>query len=396
MATFFLIVIYITFISLGLPDSLLGSVWPVMYPDLGAGIGMIGIISMIISGGTILSSLMSERLIRKFGTGPVTFFSVLATAAALLGFSFAPGFLWLAFLAVPLGLGAGSVDAALNNYVALNYKPHHMSWLHCFWGIGAFTGPMIMARFIQNGNNWRGGYLTVGIIQTAVVLLLLVTLPLWKKNEKRETSAAEPVSGKEEFSGPVLKIRGVKASLAAFIFYCGVEHSLNYWGSTFLVEARNLSPATAARWISLFFAGITVGRFLSGFLTMKFRSSVLIRAGQILVTAGALLLIIPFSPWFSLAGIIIIGLGCAPVFPGMLHETPYRFGEQQSQKIMGMQMAFAYMGGTFLPPLFGLIASKMGLSLFPYFLLAYSILMFIPSERINRIISERRAAKAES
>lgn len=393
MATFFLIIIYLAFISLGLPDSLFGSAWTVMRHDFNAALGTAGMISMTASGGTIISSLLSEKLIRRFGTGKVTFFSVLTTALALLGISFAPSIIWIALLAIPLGLGGGSVDAALNNYVALHYKPHHMSWLHCFWGVGATIGPMIMAQFIQNGNNWRKGYLTVSIIQFALVLLLFVTLPMWGRNPKTPGKPEDPKDIKSsavtDGKLPIMKIKGVKMALLSFLFYCAIEYTVGLWGSSYLVNIKDITPATAARWVSMYYAGITLGRLITGFVTMKLSSSRLIRYGQILLLAGAVLLILPFHSIFSLVGLILIGLGCAPIFPCMLHETPHRFGEEQSQKIMGLQMACAYTGGTFLPPILGFIASRTSIIIMPVFVLVYIIAMLISSERINTIMKHK-------
>lgn len=393
MATFFLIIIYLAFISLGLPDSLFGSAWTVMRHDFNAALGTAGMISMTASGGTIISSLLSEKLIRRFGTGKVTFFSVLTTALALLGVSFAPSIIWIALLAIPLGLGGGSVDAALNNYVALHYKPHHMSWLHCFWGVGATIGPMIMAQFIQDGNNWRRGYLTVSIIQFALVLLLFVTLPMWGRNpktpEKSEDLKDIKSSAVTDGNLPIMKIKGVKMALLSFLFYCAIEYTVGLWGSSYLVNIKDISPATAARWVSMYYAGITIGRLITGFVTMKLSSSRLIRYGQVLLLSGAVLLILPFHSVFSLIGLILIGLGCAPIFPCMLHETPHRFGEEQSQKIMGLQMACAYTGGTFLPPLLGFIASRTSIVIMPAFVLVYIIAMLISSERINTIMKHK-------
>jgi len=405
MATLFLIIIYLAFISLGLPDSLLGSAWTVMRLDLHASLGSAGIISMTISAGTIISSLFSEKLIKRYGTGKITFFSVLATALALLGFSISPSFIWLIVFAVPLGLGAGSVDAGLNNYVALHYKPHHMSWLHCFWGVGATLGPMIMAQNIQKNSNWSNGYFIVSMIQFILVILLFFTLPLWNKvSHKSELDleidniktkdivtddiATDDIAIKPNSNVSPFRIKGVKMALIAFLFYCGLESTVGLWGSSFLVQMKDLSPATAARWISLYYAGITVGRLITGFITMKVSSKWLIRAGQIFIFIGTVLLLLPFSAGFSLAGLILIGFGCAPIYPCMLHETPHRFGEAQSQKIMGVQMAVAYTGSTFLPPLLGFIASITSIIILPVFLIVYIIAIFISSERINVMMKD--------
>ena len=382
MFTLLLIIIYLAFISLGLPDSLLGSAWPAMHTSMSVSLWAAGVLSMIISGGTIISSFLSGKLINKFGTGKVTLTSVAMTAVALLGFSISPSFAWLCVMAIPLGLGAGSVDAALNNFVALHYKANHMSWLHCFWGIGATLGPVIMSLFIAKNNGWKKGYLTISIIQFCLVFVLFVTLPLWKKvgkiDNKNEVKEEKPTDNIN-----VLKIPGVKIALVSFVCYCATESTTGLWGSSYLVNYRGLSASEAARWISLFYAGITVGRFLSGFLTMKFNNSILIRLGQVICIIGTISLILPLPVYFSVIGLILIGLGCAPIYPCMLHETPKRFGKSVSQSIMGVQMAFAYMGSTFMPPLLGFIVANTSIVIFPYFLLFFILIMLLGSEKIN-------------
>lgn len=398
MASFFLVIIYLAFISLGLPDSLLGSAWPVMRFELNAGLDSAGVVSVVITVGTIVSSLLSYKIINRFGTGRITFFSTLATAAALLGFSAAPSFIWLMLFAIPLGLGAGSVDAGLNNYVALHYKPYHMSWLHCFWGVGATMGPIIMAHYIGNGGNWRGGYGTISLIQFSLAVLLFLTLPLWNRipqnSDIGDLPGEEPVD--ESSKESVFKIRGLKLSLTAFLFYCAAETTTGLWGSSFLVNMKDLSPAAAARCISLYYAGITVGRLLTGFFTIKVSSKVLIRTGQIISFGGAVLLLLPLRPEFSMTGLTLIGLGFAPVFPCMLHETPYRFGKTHSQQIMGLQMAFAYTGSMAFPPVTGFIGSRTGMQIFPVFLAVYIALTFAASEWINSLMRERAAGHVKT
>lgn len=396
MATFFLIIIYITFISLGLPDSLLGASWAVMRADLNADFAVAGIISMVISGGTILSSLLSERILKKFRTGPVVVVSVTMTAAALLGFSISPSVIWLLICAVPLGLGAGSIDTGLNNYVAVNYKPHHMSWLHCFWGIGALGSPLIMAQFIQNGGNWRGGYVFVGVIQFCLAAMLLATLPQWLKREPKSPAPEElPPAGAPTAASSVLSIPGVPLALVTFFFYCGIEAITGLWGASYLIESQGLPPATAARWVSFFFIGITAGRFLTGFLTMKLTSKQLIRYGEIIMLASGAMLILPLPRIFSLVGIGLLGFGCGPVFPCMLHETPHRFGLDKSQKIIGIQMASAYTGSTFLPPVFGYIASNFfSVKMYPPVIFAFAVITLLACERLNRIVGRQESQTA--
>ena len=378
-----LILIYISFISLGLPDSLLGTAWPVMRNELGLNVSYAGILSMVISGGTIISSLFSERFIRKFGTGKVTLISVFMTAMALLGFSLFPNFLWLILCAIPLGLGAGSVDAALNNFVALHYRAKHMSWLHCFWGIGATTGPVIMSYYLNINHSWRSGYRTVGWIQIALVSVLLFSLPLWKKRETLVTE--EKAEEKESFTFQhLIKLKGAKPTLFGFFCYCAIEATAGLWGSSFLVIEKGLSPDLAASWISLYYFGITFGRFLSGFLTLKMTNRKMIRLGQGLILLGVLLLIVPGNQVLLCIGFFTIGLGCAPIYPCMLHNTPKNFGEHLSQAIMGIQMACAYVGSTLMPPLFGLLGQNISMGLLPYYLGFFLMVMIFMIEKLNR------------
>lgn len=394
MATVFLIIIYLAFISLGLPDSMIGAAWPMMRPDFGAPVDAAGLLSMIVVAGTIVSSLASSVVLNKLGTGKVTFISVAVTAVALLGFSYSPSILWLAVLSFPLGLGAGSIDAGLNNYVATHYKAHHMSWLHCFWGVGAMLGPIIMSRYIAAGDSWRQGFLTVSLIQFALVILLFIALPLWKRAEPADQVPDGQIQ--QEIIPPqvpgtgVLRIKGVKLALTTFLFYCGVEATLGLWGSSFLVNVKELSAATAAGWVSLYYGGITVGRLITGFVTFRFNNRQLIRTGILVSLLGALLLVLPLPAIFSLFGFILVGLGSAPIFPCMLHETPARFGKEHSQKIMGYQMAMAYTGGAFLPPMLGWIAARSSFMILPFMLVGYIIVMLISSEKINAVMKNRK------
>lgn len=382
MATLLLIIIYIAFISLGLPDSLLGSSWPSMQMDLGAPLSSAGIISMCISGGTIISSLLSARFIKKLGTGRVTLISVAMTAVALFGFSASHSVWMLCLMAIPLGLGAGSVDAALNNFVALHYKAIHMSWLHCFWGIGATSGPIIVSFFSVSKGDWQKGYLIISLIQFCLVAGLLVSLPLWAKfNKSVSNSETEEIA--MDTNQNLFRVRGVKVALIAFICYCAVEATTGLWGSSYLVNYKGLDAASAARWIAFFYGGITIGRFFSGFLTLRFTNVQLIRGGQIVALLGAALLLLPLPVLVSAVGFVLIGLGCAPIYPSMLHETPERFGKELSQKIMGLQMAFAYIGTTVMPPAIGYLASKMSIRILPYCLILIIVLMLVASEKIN-------------
>lgn len=394
MMTLLLILIYISFISLGLPDSLLGSAWPAMQHELAVPVSYAGIVSMIIAGGTIVSSFFSDSVIRKWGTGRVTAVSVLMTAVALLGFGAAPSFIWLCVLALPLGLGAGSVDAALNNFVALHYKAKHMNWLHSFWGIGATAGPAIMSMYLISDGNWNMGYLTIGIIQIGLVVILVLTLPLWKKAAPAAATGEEGSAAAPMKRSDMLKMKGMKPALIAFFTYCALEATTGLWGSSFLVIHRGISAETAAKWISLFYLGITLGRLASGFMSTKLNNVTMIRLGMGGIAVGVLLLLLPIGDFVYPIGLLWVGLGCAPIYPSMLHQTPHNFGKEQSQSVMGVQMASAYVGTTLMPPLFGLIAEHIHIAWFPYFLLVILLLMIFMSEKTNRAVAERQRGAA--
>lgn len=377
-------VIYLAFISLGLPDSLLGSAWPVMQPNLDVPVSYAGILTMIIAFGTIVSSLLSDRLTLRLGAGGVTSASVMLTAAALFGFSFSDSFLMLCLWAIPYGLGAGAVDAALNNYVALHYSSRHMSWLHCFWGVGASISPYIMGYCLTDGLGWKMGYRFVGVIQIIITAILFISLPLWKKRTDNT------VAGSSEPTKPLkikdaVKIKGVVTVLISFFAYCAVEQTAGLWASSYLANYRGVDPIVAAKFASLFYLGITFGRFICGFAANKLGDKMLIRIGIAVSASGVVLILIPLEfNFLPLCGLMILGLGCAPIYPSIIHSTPSNFGKQNSQAIIGIQMASAYLGTTFMPPLFGFIASKLSLGLYPVFLMIFVILMFIMTQRLNR------------
>ena len=369
-----LAVIYLSFISLGLPDSLLGSAWPSIYPELGVSVSYAGVISMIIAAGTLVSSLQSDRLTRKFGAGVVTAVSVGITAAALFGFSVSHSFWLLCLWAVPYGLGAGSVDAALNNYVALHYASRHMSWLHCMWGLGASVGPYIMGFALTRGAGWSMGYRYISFLQIGLTAVLLLSLPLWRgRGRSAEGDGASP--DRPLTLAETLRIPGAKAVMLLFFCYCAVEQTAILWGSSYLVLHYGVSEETAAGYAGLFFAGITVGRALSGFLTMKLSDSRMIRLGQGVSAAGMVLVLLPLGVPGTLVGLVVIGLGCAPIYPCVIHSTPDHFGADRSQAVIGVQMASAYTGTCLMPPLFGLIAGHINVALFPVFLLALLAVM---------------------
>ena len=367
-----LAIIYLSFISLGLPDSLLGAAWPVMHVELETPLSWSGIIFMIISVGTVISSLNSDRLTRRFGTGKVTAASVALTCAALIGFSLSASFWQLCLWAVPYGLGAGGVDAALNNYVALHYASRHMSWLHCMWGVGATVGPYIMSGVLSRGGSWHGGYLVIGCLQLALTALLFVSLPLWKSQRTVQTDQG---IGKALSLANVVAIPGAKAVMLCFFCYCALEQTVGLWASSYLVNVRGVDPVTAARYGSLFFIGITVGRAVSGFITYKLNDAQMVRLGQGIIAAGVALLILPLGEHAALAGLILVGLGCAPIYPSIIHSTPAHFGAERSQALIGVQMASAYVGTSLMPPLFGAISARASLRVFPVYLLALLAVM---------------------
>ena len=384
MVSILIAIIYLAFISLGLPDSLLGSAWPVMRLEFGAELSFAGLISMIIAGGTIVSSLLSYRLARKLGAGLVTALSVALTAAALFGFSCSRSLAALCLWALPYGLGAGAVDAALNNYVALHYSSRHMSWLHCFWGVGASISPYIMGACLARSGRWQMGYRTVGVLQLILTAILFLSLPLWKG--RGETAEGETgASGAPLGLRGALKIPGVPDVLLAFLAYCGAETTAGLWASCYLVGVRGVAAETAARFASLFYLGITFGRFLNGFVADRMGDRRMIRVGAAGMALGALLILLPLpSETPALAGLVLFGLGCAPVYPSIIHATPAHFGRANSQAIIGIQMASAYVGSTFLPPLFGLLAEHVSLGLYPVYLSLWIVLLALMTERLNR------------
>ena len=367
-----LAVIYLAFISLGLPDSLLGSAWPTLHAVFDVPISYMGVVSMIISGGTIISSLLTDRVTKKFGTGIVTAVSVLLTALALFGFSTSTAFYHLCLWAIPYGFGAGAIDASLNNYVALHYSSRHMSWLHCFWGVGTVISPYIMSLALTH-SVWNNGYRAVSYIQIVIFIMLLLALPLWKKmpGKTEEKSNAKPLGLIGTF-----KIKGVPHILLAFTAYCSAEATAMLWASSYLEIRIGLGKETAAAFGSLFFIGMTVGRFLSGFIADRLGDRRLIRYGAYLSLVGIALIAVPVNV-AAIIGFIVFGLGCAPIYPSVIHSIPATFGEEKSQGIIGVQMASAYFGSTFMPPLFGLIANHISISLMPLYLGAFVILMLV-------------------
>lgn len=381
MTHILLAIIYAAFISLGLPDALLGAAWPSMYREIAVPVSSSGFIFMIIAGGTIVSSLQSDRLTKTFGAGKVTAFSVLLTAVALFGFSISRSYTALCLWAIPYGLGAGSVDASLNNYVALHYASRHMSWLHCMWGIGASAGPYVMGAALTGGYGWNTGYRSIAVLQFGLSAVLLVSLPLWRKRQDGQddpkSHKAQPLSLRQ-----VAAIPGATEIMLTFFCYCAVEQTANLWASSYLVLYHGLSAEAAAGLASMFFTGITAGRFLSGFLTLKLSDIQMIRLGQGGIAAGIFMLVLPFGKTSALLGLGLIGLGCAPVYPSIIHATPAHFGQDKSQAMIGVQMAAAYAGTCLMPPLFGLVANHITVALMPLYLAALLLVMIVMHEKM--------------
>lgn len=380
MVHLLLVIIYLAFISLGLPDALLGAAWPSMYPQFDVPVSYAGIISMIIALGTVVSSLQSDRLTKKLGTGKVTALSVLMTAMALFGFATSHSFGMLCLWAIPYGLGAGSVDASLNNYVALHYESRHMSWLHCMWGVGASAGPYIMGYALTAGWGWNSGYHIIAVLQIVLTAILLCSLPLWKQRPAEVLQDGKVQLAKALSIREVLQLAGAREILVCFFCYCALEQTTGLWASSYLTLHKGVSADTAATFASMFYLGITVGRALSGFLTMKLNDVQMIRLGEVIIGIGVLVMLLPFGQSLSLAGLILIGLGCAPVYPCVIHSTPAHFGADKSQAIIGIQMACAYVGTCLMPPVFGLIANHITVALLPVYLLIILVLMVIMHE----------------
>ncbi len=381
-----LVIIYAAFISLGLPDSLLGAGWPAMQPEFGVPISWMGAVSLLISGGTVVSSLLSDALTRKFGTGLVTAVSVTMTAAAIVGFATSSSYWLLCVWAIPYGLGAGSVDSCLNNYVAIHYSGKHMSWLHCMWGLGAASGPYIMSAAIAFYNNWRFGYWGVGIIQIVLTASLFISLPIWKKGDKSTEEPLDPgvpLSLKQIFTMP-----GAKALILTFFCYCAMEQTAGQWAASYFFGYIKLNEELCALLASVYYSGITVGRFINGFLTVRFSDRLLVRMGTALIAAGLLIMLIPLGWIFSVIGLVLIGLGSAPIYPCIIHATPTFFGAANSQAVIGAEMASAYIGICVMPPVFGFVADLVGIWIFPIFLLAITAVMYICHKRAYIVVNK--------
>jgi len=381
MVHLLLAIIYLSFISLGLPDALLGAAWPMMHPQFAVPVSYAGGISLIIALGTVVSSLLSDRLTRWLGTAKITAFSVALTALALFGFSVSNAYWQLCLWAIPYGLGAGSVDASLNNYVAVHYASRHMSWLHCMWGLGASIGPYIMGAALSGGMTWNRGYLIISLLQMTLTAALFLSIPLWKKTGA-EIAAEGPA--KALSLRQIAAIPGAKEVMTGFFCYCGLEQTSILWASSYLVMRDGLDPDMAASLASLFFIGLTSGRFLSGFVTYKLNDTDMIRLGQGILMAGIAVMLLPIGVMGTMVGLVLVGLGCAPIYPCIIHSTPEHFGQEHSQALIGIQMASAYVGICFMPPLFGLIANHITAGLLPWYLAITNLVMILMTEALNR------------
>ena len=387
MVHLLLVIIYLSFISLGLPDALLGAAWPIMSQEFSVPVSYAGGISLIIAIGTVISSLQSDRLTKWLGAGKVTAISVATTAVAIYGFSVSSEYWQLCLWAIPYGLGAGSVDASLNNYVALHYASSHMSWLHCMWGIGATTGPYIMGFALAGGMGWNEGYGIIAVIQIILSATLFLSLPLWKKRKGEPGTngeKAKPLTMKQ-----ILSIRGAKEVMLAFFCYCALEQTCILWGSSYFFLHIGLDEETAASLAALYMLGLTFGRFLNGFLTFKLSDINLIRLGEGLMGLGIVVMLLPFGKWSAMAGLVLMGLGSAPVYPCIIHSTPAHFGEENSQALIGVQMASAYVGICCMPPIFGILANHISVALLPWYVAGLLILMTVMCERLECKCSHR-------
>lgn len=382
-----LIVIYVVFISLGLPDSLFGVSWPVLHAEFGIPESFASVYSVIISVCTGGVSFVSGWLIRKFGTGKVTLVSILITALGLVGISFSPNIYLMLLFSVIMGYGAGAIDTGLNNFVSLHYKAQHMNWLHCFWGVGVTVSPMIMAQFLTGeAGSWRGGYRVVAIMQVVIALLVLVTLPKWKKSEVAVAAESEEKSDKKLID--ILKTKGMITSIFSLGLYCTMEFLLGTWGATFIVNTLGLSPDTAAMWVSLYYGGIMLGRVISGFVSMKYSDKNLIRGGIAVSFVGMIILLLPLGAT-SLVGLLLIGVGFGPVFPSTLHAIPERFGKTYSADITGYHMGGAYAIGFGLQLIYGFVASATTFKITGFVLVGLCLGLLFCSEKTIRTLKNK-------
>jgi len=360
-----------------------------MHGELGMPIYHMGIISMIYLGGTAMASFFSGKLLRRFRAGSCVFANMLMIAFSLLGFSLAENFMLIGLLAFPLGVGVGFADTLLNSYSALHFKARQMNWHHCFWGVGAATGPIFMAHGISV-SSWRVGYQITGVVVLCIAVALLLSLPLWKKFAQASGGAIQADKTPLSYNG-LFRLRGFKLSTAIFFVYNAAEATVGLWGTSYLVIARGIAPELAAGWLALYFLGITIGRLVSGFVTVLLTSRQIIWLGCALFGLGIIFLWIPIGNAAFMIGFFLMGLGCAPIFPNMVHSAPARFGAEHSQAAIGVQISSANIGATALPPLFGVIAARLGHGLFPIFLAILLGAMVSMIAALNKIKTHEQA-----
>ena len=389
MATLILLIIFIDFIGLGIPDSLFGPAWPAIYAELALPVSMGSIVSLMNTAGTVISSLSSAYLIKKFGTARVTAFSTVLTAIALLGFSFSNNFIFLCLFSIPLGLGGGAIDSALNNYVALHYKAVHMNFLHCFYGVGVTVSPFFMSLALSDNNNWRGGYRLAFFVQVIIAAITVLSLPLWRRVSKKqygyEDSPQETVS-----IFKLAKSRKVRLTWLAFISSCAIECVCGAWGSTYLVETMGMSEENAAKAIMFYYMGMAIGRFLSGILAVRLSSWHIIYMGCGVLALAIFLLFLPLGVVATAAALFLVGVGNGPIFPNLTHLTPHNFGQDISQSVMGSQMAAAYIGIMVFPPLYGIMAQNITPAVFPYYISVFFVALTVSVILIYREVYTRK------
>lgn len=385
MATLLVIIIFTTYVGLGIPDSLFGTAWPAIYEEWGVPMSYSNFVTGVMYSGTIISSLLSARLVNKFGTALVVAFSTALTAVAILGFSFSGNMLMLCLCAIPLGLGAGGIDNVLNNYVALNYSATHVNFLHCSYGVGVAISPFLMSLALKNSNNWQGGYRTMFLFQFVLTVICFLSLPLWKKVKEQKAEDETKVVPIPE----LLKIPIARASLVIYFASCAIESVCLAWGSTFLVNSKGLTPDKAAGMVTFYFIGLTLGRFLSGIIVNKFSPKTIIVVGEV-ITLIAVILTFFGNPIIATVGLFMIGLGNGPVFPNMTHLTPVHMGRDISQSFIGLQGAVSYGSILCSPILFGLLAQRLSTDIFSIFqiiavitTIASTLVMIKYSQRIK-------------
>lgn len=384
-----LVIIAVSYISVGLPDSVLGTVWPAVYEDLNLPISLAGYISLTISFFTMLSCLMSTRLTKKFGTGTVAVVSTAFTALALIGLSFSQNVIYFFLLSVPLGIGAGTIDSALNGFVALYCSNSQMSYLHCFYGIGVTLSPYLVSLCLSDNNNWQKAYLTIGLLQTVITLVILAFLPYWKKKEKISTENEEAPT-KVLTTKELLKMPAVVLSCLVFFIICACEYSAGVWSSTFFAEFKGFSPEKAASSAMLFYVGMTMGRFASGLAGKKLKSIEILKICVVILILSSVVIALPLPSYIASFGLLLFGFGMGPTFPNLSYLVPSLFGRDISRSVIGIQLASTYLGIMIMPPFFGFLAEKVSAGLFPYFLMTLMILFAFSSLLLKRELDKQK------